>query len=94
MTPMNKFERHSKAMKISRRFGPGDYRDFLCKVTIELDIDGILQLIGNRAMGNKSKRSRLLSGLIEGEIQVGGEIKDGQDDKGAAGSRDETASGV
>ena len=69
-----------KKITVSRREhvsqGKWIQRYYRCRVDVELDLDGILQLIGDRAMGNKSKKSRLLSGLIKGEIQVGEEIKD------------------
>ena len=87
-------QRFSKAMAISRRVGT-ELREHLCRVSLEIDVDGLLQLMGHRAMGNKTKSSRMIGGLIKGAIQVGKEMpKDGKNDESTAGSRDETKSGV
>ena len=77
-------ERHSKAMSIPRTVKATvsesggitwERRQFLCRVDIELDVDALIELIGTRAIGNKSKSSRLLGGLIKGQVTVGNEIK-------------------
>jgi hypothetical protein len=82
-------ERHSKAMAIERRIpNPGGVgmtrKSFLCRVEVEIDMDALLDLIGRRAIGNKSKRARFLWGIIKGQIQVGNELHNGENDKGTA----------
>jgi hypothetical protein len=100
-------ERHSKALSLRRRvkadvistsegseFIKWEYRDFLCRVDVAIDMDRLIELIGQRAMSNKHKQSRLLKGIITGKVQVGTEIHNGENDKGATGSRDKATGGV
>jgi len=77
-------KRHSKVMLISRRVKANvsetgaiiwERRDFECRVDLEIDMVGLFELIGHKAIGNKSKRSRLLGGIIKGQVNVGDEIK-------------------
>jgi len=77
-------ERRSKAMALSRTIKASvgesggitwERRQFLCRVDIELDVDALMELIGRRALGNKSRSSRLLGGLIKGQVKVGNEIE-------------------
>jgi len=77
-------ERRSKTMALSRSIKASisesgviswESRQFLCRVDLELDVDAIMQMIGQRAIGNKSKSSRLLGGLIKGQVKIGNEIK-------------------
>lgn len=37
------------------------------KVDVLIDFDGLYQLLGNKALSNKSKRTRVLRGLITAE---------------------------
>ena len=61
-------------------------RHFLCRVDVELDIDAILRLMGERCSHNKSERSYMLGGMIKGRIQP---LRQSKDDK----TTDESAAG-
>jgi hypothetical protein len=63
-------ERRHKAIAIERHG-----KTYLCRVDVEIQWNALFLLLGHRAIANKSKRSRLLSGIIKGQILVGNEIK-------------------
>jgi hypothetical protein len=60
---------------LRRRTGHGSprtYEDVLCQVDLEIDVDRLAHKLGNKAIDNKSKRSKLSDGLISCEVRPKG----------------------
>jgi hypothetical protein len=45
-------------------------REVECMVELDLDLDHIAEILGSKAIGNKSKRSRALGGMIKANVRL------------------------
>ncbi len=47
-----------------RRLEDGHYVDVHARIDVAIDLDEMFRVLGNKALNNKSKKTRLLNGMI------------------------------
>jgi hypothetical protein len=55
---------------LHRRTSVFGYEPTLCRVDVAINMEALFRLIGERALDNKNKRTRLLGGIVTGEVRM------------------------
>jgi len=61
--------------RVRSRFGAGGSliwttEPHTCRVDLAVDVDGLMRVLGTKALGNKSKRAVECGGLIKAEVHI------------------------
>lgn len=62
--------KHFTAVVTLDRMVDGRWQKVQCRVDLAVDADALMVALGNRAIRNKSKRSRVMNGFVACEVRL------------------------